>query len=376
MPPPSPSSLSGLSGPGSPARSAGLTLREREILRLVVSSFIETASPVGSRPLVRRYGLDLSPATIRNTMSDLEEAGFLEHPHTSAGRVPTWRGYRTFVDELMRTDVFGDAERSAVRAEVERLLAVDDASREASKLLGRLSNLLGVVLAPNLATGVLERIEAVPLSSTRVMFVLSLTGGLVRTLVLELDAAPERAPLDAVVGLLNERLAGLTMDEIRRTYAARLDDAEDRTGDRSGLVRLILDRSHALFAAPASPDRLRVAGAQHLLAQPEFREPADLHTFVRLLEDERFLVELLETRSLCADDTGEAPSAAGIGQAVVTIGREHGDERAGRVAVVSARYRIGEAVGTIGVVGPTRMDYARVVGLVEHVAALLSTPSA
>ena len=354
--------------PTSPSGSgrAALTAREREILRLVVTSFIETAAPVGSRPLVRRYGLDLSPATIRNTMSDLEEAGLLEHPHTSAGRVPTWRGYRTFVDELMQADALSRGERDLVRAELDRLLAVDDASREASKLLGRLAGLLGVVLSPNLATGVLERIEAVPLSSSRVMFVLGLTGGLVRTLVLELDAAPQRASLDGVVALLNERLAGLTMDEIRRTYADRLADGDDRTG----LVRLILDRSHALFAAPLSPDRLRVAGAQHLLAQPEFREPADLATFVRLLEDERFLVELLEPAAPTVAEGGEAP----VGQAVVTIGGEHGDARAGRVAVVSARYRIGDAVGTIGVVGPTRMDYARVVGLVEHVAALLSSP--
>ena len=369
MTPPS-SSRSSLSSASTPLVASGLTVREREILRLVVTSFIETAAPVGSRPLVRRYGLDLSPATIRNTMSDLEEAGYLEHPHTSAGRVPTWRGYRTFVDELMQTDVLGESERGLVRAEVERLLAVDDAAREASKLLGRLSNLLGVVLAPNLATGILERIEAIPLSSTRVMFVLSLTGGLVRTLVLELEAGPQRAPLDALIGLLNERLAGLTIDEIRRTYAARLDDADDRTS----LVRVILDRSHALFAEQTSPDRLRVAGAQHLLAQPEFREPADLRTFVRLLEDEHFLVELLEARAVTAPDGSPADAPAPVGQAVVTIGREHGDERAGRVAVVSARYRVGDAVGTIGVVGPTRMDYARVVGIVEHVAALLSTP--
>jgi heat-inducible transcriptional repressor len=338
--------------------SQGLTAREREILRLVVTSFVSTAAPVGSRPLVRRFGLDLSPATIRNTMSDLEEAGYLEHPHTSAGRVPTDLGYRTFVDELMQTPGLSEADKAVLRAELERLTGQsDDLPREASKLLGRLSSLLGVVLAPNLATGVLDRIEAVPLSSSRVMFVLSLRGGLVRTIVLELDAVPGRGSLDALVQELNERLAGLTLDEIRRTFAARVHGVEDH----SGLVRLVLDRSHALFAPPEAPGRVRTGGTQHLIEQPEFREPDELRTLVGLLEDEHFLVELLENRD---DD-------AGPGRAVVTIGREHAG-RAERYALVTARYCVGDAAGTIGVVGPTRMDYARVVGLVEQFARLLS----
>ncbi|HYE57366.1 MAG TPA: heat-inducible transcriptional repressor HrcA, partial [Rhodothermales bacterium] len=332
---------------------------EREILRLVVTSFVSTAAPVGSRPLVRRYGLDLSPATIRNTMSDLEEAGYLEHPHTSAGRVPTDLGYRTFVDELMQATGLSEADKAVLRAELERLTGqTDDVLRESSKLLGRLTSLLGVVLAPNLATGVLDRIEAVPLSISRVMFVLSLRGGLVRTIVLELDAVPGRGSLDTLVQELNERLAGLTLEEIRRTFPERVRDVDDR----HGLVRLILDRSHALFAPPEPPGRVRVSGTQHLIEQPEFREPDELRTLVGLLEDEHFLVELLEKRD------GEEPPP---GRAVVTIGREH-PGRAERYALVTARYCVGDAAGTIGVVGPTRMDYARVVGLVEHMANLLS----
>lgn len=343
---------------------APLTERERGILRLVVQSFVTTAGPVGSRALARSYGLPLSPATIRNTMSDLEEGGYLEHPHTSSGRVPTDRGYRMFVDELMERAGIAASDKALLRAEFDRLLGgQDEVLRESSKLLGRLSNLLGVVLAPNLGTGVLERIEAVPLSSHRVMFVLSLRGGPVRTIVLELETAT-RASLDPIVALLNERLGGLSMEEIRRTYAARLHDADDHTG----VVRLVLDRSAQVFADPSGA-RVSSHGTQHLLAQPEFQEPADLRDLVRMLEDERFMVQLLEAR---ADD-------APVGRALVTIGREHAghvDGPAERYAVVTARYRVGEAVGTIGVVGPTRMDYARVVGLVEHVAALLSGPDA
>lgn len=343
---------------------SALTPREREILRLVVTSFVATAGPVGSQALVRRFGLGLSSASIRSTMSDLEDAGYLEHPHTSAGRVPTDRGYRAFVDELMQTPGLSPDERGLIRAELDRLVGgPDDLGRETSKLLGRLSNLLGVVLLPRFGGGVLDRVEAVPLSSERIMFVLSLRGGLVRTILLELDAAPGRSTLDAVVGALNERLAGLSLDEIRRTYAARTRDVDDRTG----LVRLVFDRAPTVFADPPQ-ERLRASGARHLLGQPEFREADDLRALVGLLEDEHFLVQLL-------DDPAAADAP---GRAVVTIGREHGVPDpaaawpAGRYSVVRAPYRVGDQVGVVGVVGPTRMDYARVVGLVEHLAAVLS----
>lgn len=340
-----------------------LTDREREILRLVVTSFVATAGPVGSKALVERLGL--SSASIRSSMSALEDAGLLEHPHTSAGRVPTALGYRVFVDQLMRASGLSSDEKSAVRAEFERLASptTDGLLRETSKLLGRLSRLLGVVLTPRLATGILERIEAVPLSSERVMFVLSLRGGVVRTIVLELDAeaAPGRAPLDAVVQALNERLAGLTMDEIRRTYAARVQDVDDR----SGLVRLVLDHQTDIFADDGAAARVQASGAAHLLDQPEFSAAADLRDFVRMLEHERFLVELLEAH---------APLP---GRAVVSIGREHAAlaAHAARYSIVTASYDLGGSRGTVAVVGPTRMDYPRVVGLVEQVAALLSSPA-
>ncbi len=336
-----------------------LSDREREILRLVVQSFVQTAGPVGSRTLVRRYGLGLSPASIRNTMSDLEEAGYLEHPYTSAGRVPTVRGYRTFVDELMQASQLSRPEKLMLRAAVEQLVGNrDELLRETSKMLGRLSNLLGVVLAPNMATGLLERIEVVPLSSSRLMCVLSLRGGVVRTIVLEMDTDLERTLIEPVVEMLNERLAGLTMEEIRTTF---VDRVRDLGVDDNALVRLVLDRSSTLFASPGAA-RLQLSSASPLLDQPEFQEPNDLRHLIGLLEDEHFLVQLLEDRP----DGDEQP------RAVVTIGPENLDGKTERYSLVTARYRLGESIGTIGVLGPVRMDYERVVMVVEHVARLLS----
>ncbi len=346
-----------------PDDAAPLSEREREILRLVVQSFVHTAGPVGSRMLVQRYGLDLSPASIRNTMSDLEEAGYLEHPYTSAGRVPTARGYRTFVDELMQTPRLSAADKAALRAALDQIAGGhDELLRETSKVLGRLSHLLGAVLAPDMATGVLERIEAVPLSSTRLMFVLSLRGGLVRTIIMEIDVVLARGEVERVVEMLNERLAGLPLDEIRATFAQRVRDMD---ADDNALVRLILNRPQALFA-DVERSRLRLSPASALLDQPEFQQPDELRHLIQLLEDERFLVQLLEDR----------PATDAPARAVVTIGPEHADGKTRRYSLVTACYRMGTAVGTVGVLGPLRMDYARAVTVVEHVAHMLGRADA
>lgn len=339
-----------------------LSEREREILRLVVRSFVDTAGPVGSRYLAKQFRIGLSAASIRNTMSDLEEAGFLDHPYTSAGRIPTELGYRKFVDELMETTELSLSEKKLLKAELDRLIAnPNDLLREGSRLLSRLSNLLGVVLTPNLSTGVLERLEVVPLSSSRAMFVMSMEGGLIKTIVVEVDSDLSREALDRVMPMLNERLSGHTLEEIRRTYGPRIRDIEE---DRTGIVRLILNDASQLFSDMSGGGRLRYAGAQNLLSQPEFQEPSDFRSFIEILEDESHIIRLLEDRGIRIENA--------MGRAIITIGSENTDEKAEKFSIITARYKMGETVGTVGVIGPTRMDYARVVALVEGMAALLS----
>ena len=339
-----------------------LTDREQDILRLVVESFISPAGPVGSRALSKHHAIELSPASIRNTMSDLEEKGYLDHPYTSSGRVPTERGYRAFVDELMQTPELAPAERELLRAHL-RLSNNGDPTellRECSNLLGQLSNLLGVVLRPRLSTGVLDRLEVVPLSSTRVMFVLSMRGGVVKTIVLEctLDNA-DRHDLSRIVTLLNERLAGLPLQEIRRSYAQRIQDLRDET---TGVVRLVLDESSVLFSEP-NDGRLTLGGTHHLMEQPEFQQPQELRQLIELLEDENFVVHVLEE---------DVRAARPLAEARVSIGEEISKERLRTCSMVTAQYRVGTMVGTIGLLGPTRMNYRRAVALVEGVAHLMS----
>jgi heat-inducible transcriptional repressor len=339
-----------------------LSDRERTILRLVVEEFIDTAGPVGSRSVAKESSLDLSAASIRNTMADLEDMGYLDHPYTSAGRVPTRLGYRTFVDELMDTPELTPVERQVLKMRLEQLVSdTDELLRESTRLLSKLSNLLGIALSPRLSTGVLDRLDIVPLSGSRLMFVLSVRGGVVKTIVLGFEADLRRSEIDRVVSILNERLAGLTLEEIRKTHEDRMKDLRDQTG----LIELVMDESAVLFSEPEE-GRLQFDGTENILTQPEFQEPDDVRRLIEIIEDEDRVVEVLE--NLFETD----PDA--VGTATVRIGGETQEEM-DAYSIVTSPYRLGDTVGTLGVIGPTRMDYARAVALVENAANVINRPA-
>ncbi len=338
--------------------------REAVILRSVVTRFIQTAAPVGSKVLAVEGVVDLSSASIRNTLSTLEGLGYLDHPHTSAGRVPTDLGYRAYVDELMDRTGVAPVEQQLLRAGLEQLYGdVESLMRETSRLLGQFTNLLGVVLSPRLATGVLERIDVVPLSSSRLMFVVSVRGGFVKTIMAEFDAEVRRSDLDRVVQAMNERLAGLTLEEVRATAAERMRDLD--SGDRTGVVRLVLHQAATLFAELPDERQAEVGGAQQIVTQPEFQAAEDVRSVIELLENQDVIVHLLEADAAPFDANGRA---------VVKIGQEGGlaDRFGGTFSVVKAQYRLGDTTGSLGVIGPKRMDYAYAVTLVEYLAGLLS----
>lgn len=352
-----------------PSGRPPLSEREAVILRAVVRSYVDTALPVASKTIADQGLLDLSSASIRNTMNNLETLGYLDHPHTSAGRVPTDLGYRAYVDELMERSGMPASQRDRLHAELDLLRGdVESLLRETSRLLGHLTHLLGVVLSPRLATGILERLEAVPLSSDRIMFVVAVRGGLVKTIVAEFDAVSlRRDDLERIVAAMNERLGGLTMEEIRATARERMRDLD--IDDRTGIVRLVLHRAQSLFSELPDERHAERGGAAGLVTQPEFQQPTEVRHILELLENDDVVVHLLDTNSQILSP----------GNAVVLIGREaDGDlaSLAGRYSVVKASYRIGGNVGSLGVIGPRRMDYARVIALVEGVAALLTDDGA
>ena len=205
-----------------------LSRRERKVLEAVIRSYVETAEPAGSRTLSRRFGLGVSPATIRNTMSDLEEKGFLFHPHTSAGRVPTNKAYRLYVDQLLAVPTFfsRDSEKLAETLSGSGgSSAIEAVLRRAAQTLGVLTQELGVALGPRIATSILRRLELVRVSSERLLMVLTLEGGVMRTVFVEVAGEIAETALAQVTAVLNERLAGLTLEQIRRSLSVRLRDA-------------------------------------------------------------------------------------------------------------------------------------------------------
>ncbi|HVX40169.1 MAG TPA: heat-inducible transcriptional repressor HrcA [Gemmatimonadaceae bacterium] len=343
--------------------SEELSRRERRVLEAVIRTYVETAEPAGSRTLSRRFGLGVSPATIRNTMSDLEEKGFLFHPHTSAGRVPTNKAYRAYVDGLLGMPPVRISEADRLSEEFAASASVSPIEtilRRAAQTLGVLTQELGVALGPRLDHSVLRRLELVRVSSERLLMVLTLEGGVVRTVFVEVAGEIADSAMTEVTAVLNERLAGLPLSQIRSSLSSRLRDAGGPS--TAELLNIFLQEGEQLFdaALPIGDEHQVVLGAASVLAeQPEFSGADRLRRLMALTETPRELGEAIRKRS-------QQPGIS------ITIGSEHDDPRLEDFTVVTSEYRIGSLTGVIGVIGPTRMPYEKVISLVSHTSQLLS----
>lgn len=343
-----------------------LSQREEVILKSVVKNFIRLAGPIGSRYLSRQNLLGLSAASIRNTLSDLEELGYLDHPYTSAGRIPTELGYRVYVDRLMETTELSDVDKVLLAEQLKQAQGdTEKLLRETARLMGQLTNLLAVALAPTLSKGTLHRLDVVPVSNNRAMFIISIESGFVKTIMMRLECELQRRQLDHVVQLLNERLSGLTLEEIRNTLAERVRDLTPDDG--TGVIQIILKEADQLFSEPPEERRLQVSGANKILRQPEFHERERVEKIFELLENEQVVVHFMEQRASAESDRES--------KVMVTIGSENLDSVIEEYSLVTSRYVMGNATGVIGLLGPTRMEYARAIALVDHVAEILSNVS-
>jgi heat-inducible transcriptional repressor len=343
--------------------SEELSRRERRVLEAVIRSYVETAEPAGSRTLSRRFELGVSPATIRNTMSDLEEKGFLFHPHTSAGRVPTNKAYRAYVDELLSLPTIRPVETGRLAEEIgggSGSSPIETILRRAAQTLGVLTQELGVAVGPRLDRSILRRLELVRVSSERLLMVLTLEGGVMRTVFVEVPGDIADSALASVSAVLNDRLAGLTVGQIRGSLPDRLRDAgTDRVA--SELLNIFLQEGEQIFdaALPRADGQVVLGAASVLAEQPEFSGADRL----------RRLLALTETPQALGDAIRKRVQAPGIS---ITIGAEHDDPRLEDFTVVTAEYHVGSLAGVIGVIGPTRMPYEKVISLVSHTSQLLS----
>lgn len=341
-----------------------LSEREHQILEAVIRTYVETAEPTGSRTVARRFRLGISPATVRNTMSDLEDKGYLYHPHTSAGRVPTDIAYRLYVDALMDRQALSEAERVNLRQELRHEgegAAIERLLRRAAQVLGLLTQELGIAAAPRLEDATLERLDLIHVSEQRVLLVMSLRAAGVRTVYVDVPATIPAGALPPVAAILNERLAGHTLREIRATLPSRLRDAVALDDPGAGLLNVFLQSADEMFAPVTRPQDDLVLGSAAVLAeQPEFASGERLKSLITLTERR----DLLKT-AVAARGTGEEGLK-------VTIGVEHGDPALSGFTLVTSEYHVGGLKGVIGVIGPTRMPYERVIAMVESTSALVS----
>jgi heat-inducible transcriptional repressor len=340
-----------------------LTDRERQILEAVIRTYVETAEPAGSRTVARRFELGVSAATIRNAMSDLEEKGFLFHPHTSAGRIPTDQAYRYYVDGLMGPLKIAAALQKRLRKEIkdgqestgplERLL------RRALRALGLITGELGIAVAPRLDEVVLEKIDLVLVASEKIMLVLTLKNGVVRTVYVDIPVAAPTETLAAVTMILNERLSGLTLAEVRTTLGDRLRDAVSDDPQSQELMNIFLQSANELMSPVVMAEGDLVLGQASVLAsQPEFAQGAQLRGLIELTEQRDLLKSVLDARSKEGGPT-------------ITIGSEHGHPQLSPFTLITSEYRVGGLTGVLGVMGPTRMPYEKVAAIVEYTSLLM-----
>jgi heat-inducible transcriptional repressor len=334
-----------------------LSDRERRVLEAVIEIYIATAEPAGSHTVARRSALGISPASIRSTMSDLEAKGFLYHPHTSAGRIPTDRAYRIYVDSLVRRQPPDTASQQKLEQELTVVtLESEELLRRAAQVLSILTQELGVAVAPALEEIVLERINLVAVSVERLLLVFNLRSGTVRSIFVRVPVAVDPTHVQEVESLLNERLAGLTLREVRTTLSDRLRDAAS-TSEAAELLDIVMAEGDGFFEPTLSPEPVVLGSAVPLVEQPEFASGEKMRSLIAITEQRDKLRDALAQRR-----------QEGLS---VTIGGEHSDPGLAGFTLVTSTYRRGGATGVIGVMGPTRMPYDKIIGLVEHTGRLV-----
>lgn len=338
-----------------------LTDRERAVMTAVIDFFIRTAVPAGSRRLSREYHFDVSPATIRNTMADLEAKGFLSHPHTSAGRMPTDLAYRYYVDAIMGRRRIPARQRAKIEKElaVPQISAIEELMARAAQILGFLTGELGLAVGPALASAVLRRLELVPVNSQKALLVLTLESGVIRTVFVDLPTALPRKTLVAVATALNERLAGSTLAEIGQSLGERLRDLSLSEPNAGELINIFVQSGPDIFEWTSRQQEVHLGSAAILAEQPEFSSEVRLKSLIELTEKRQLLASILGDR-----EVGGGPQ--------ITIGAEHGAPELEALTIVTASYCVGNLQGVVGVIGPTRMAYDKVVAVVDCTSDLVT----
>lgn len=339
--------------------SSEMNERSRKILEAIVEDYIASAEPVGSKSVTCRHQMGLSPATVRNVMADLEGMGFLASPHASAGRIPTDKGYRFYVDTILQLRPLKAEERERIeRQYASKDRRTDEVLREAVKSLSRLSRYAGVVMAPRVEATVFRHIDFVPLAPGRVLVIFVSRSGDVQNKIIETGGDLPVATLEQMTSYLNRVMSGLPLDTVREKIAAEMAQAKVEHDD---LQRRALALSgQALAGEEAGDARVYIEGTSNMLDQPEFADVDRMRQLYRVFEQKSQLIDLLD----------RSRRAHGI---QIFIGSETSHSAIAGCSLVTATYETREGtIGSLGVIGPSRMPYAQVIPIVDYTARIVS----
>jgi heat-inducible transcriptional repressor len=328
-----------------------LSERQRMILSAIIDDYVRSAEPIGSRSISKRGNVGFSPATIRNEMSDLEEMGFLEQPHTSAGRIPSHKGYRYYVDHLLQQGGLGSHELDAMKITfAQRIQEMEGVIQHVAGMLSSLTNYTSIVLGPEVFSTTLKHLQIVPLNDTTAVAIIVTNTGHVENKTVTIPEGMAMSEIEKVVNILNARLKNVPLlqfkSKLYNEISAELSKYVSGYEELISVVESVLQNDEK--------DRIFLSGTTNMLIQPEFKDIDKIKGILDLLDETSTIVRLF------------SPSIEGV---EVKIGSENSIEAINNCSLITASYSIGDnPIGTIGIIGPTRMEYARVINLLNVVS--------
>lgn len=335
-----------------------LSERSLQLFKLLVERFIQDGQPVGSRTLARDTDLTLSPATIRNVMADLEELGLLHSPHTSAGRVPTARGYRLFVDTLLRVNALNSKEIERIAGELDPRQDLQSLLHRTSNMLSEITNLAGIVMLPRQEQHALKHVEFLPLSDDRILVVLVISDSEIQNRIIHTARVYTPSELQQAANYLNQTFAGKNLDAIRAELLQELKRMKDNVNE---IMQMAIEMAQHAFVNSGPRDDFFLAGQTNLMEVAELCDVDRLKKLFISFNQKRDILHLLE----------QSIHARGV---QIFIGEEAGYDVLDHCSVVTSPYEVdGQILGVLGVIGPTRMHYERIIPIVDITAKMLGS---
>lgn len=333
----------------------GLDERKFLILQAIIDDYITTAMPVGSRTISRKAGVGYSPATIRNEMSDLEELGYLAQPHTSAGRVPSYKAYRLYVDKLLKAQQLSQEERQKIAQYMDtRSRQVEAVIRRAARVLSDATKYTSVVVAPHIASLRIRHVQIVPVTTSTAMLIIVTSAGIVKDAIIRIPEGLTADHLYAISRTLTEQLSDKPIESVRQIFAEMIRDMGNERRLLAGTMQVIEEN----IAAVDDRD-VYVGGSANLLSYPEYADVAKARNFLSVLESRETLRKVM--------------GAGGGMEITIRIGPENEVPELEECSILTASYRMGDqSSGTLGIIGPTRMDYGRVVTVLRFMGKAIS----